>query len=110
MSLTNRGRLAAEIEACGWPVLALNEPEGLRPALCYGWRGCFRRWRPDIVHTHDDKPLLYGSLAAGLAVPRVLHTKHYGQVPQITRRQNFLANLAARLTQGFVCVSEQSAA
>jgi len=110
ISLSGRGRLAVDLEACGWPVIALNEPPGLRPHIVLKLAQLFRHWRTDVVHTHDDKPLLYASLAAQLArTPRLLHTKHYGQVPQITRRQNFLGKLAARLTHGFVCVSEQSA-
>jgi glycosyltransferase involved in cell wall biosynthesis len=102
--------LAAEIEALGWPVAALGEPPGLRPRIVLRLAQLFRRWRADVVHTHDDKPLLYASLAARLArVPRLVHTKHYGQVPQITRRQIVMGNLAARLADDFVCVSEQSA-
>jgi glycosyltransferase involved in cell wall biosynthesis len=108
--LGGRGRLADEIEAHGWPVVALGEPPGLRPRIVLRLAQLFRRWRADAVHTHDDKPLLYASLAARLArVPRLVHTKHYGQIPQITRRQIFLGNLAARLADDFICVSEQSA-
>lgn len=37
----------------------------------------FRRLRPDIVHTHNPKPGVYGRLAAGLArVPVVVNTVH----------------------------------
>ena len=37
----------------------------------------FRRLRPDIVHTHNPKPGLYGRIAAGAArVPVVLNTVH----------------------------------
>ncbi|MGH9017673.1 MAG: glycosyltransferase, partial [Acidimicrobiales bacterium] len=37
--------------------------------------GLLRRLRPDIVHTHNPKPGLYGRIAAGLAgVPVVVNT------------------------------------
>ena len=40
-------------------------------------RSVFRRLRPDIVHTHNPKPGVYGRLAAGLArVPVVVNTVH----------------------------------
>jgi glycosyltransferase involved in cell wall biosynthesis len=109
ISLTTRGRLAKDIEAFGWPVTALEEPEGLRPGLVLRLARLFRRWRVEVIHTHDDKPLLYASLAGRLArVPRHIHTKH-GQSYTITRRQIALVNLAARLTDRFVCVSRDSA-
>jgi glycosyltransferase involved in cell wall biosynthesis len=39
--------------------------------------GLFRRLRPDIVHTHNPKPGVYGRLAARLAgVPVVVNTVH----------------------------------
>jgi glycosyltransferase involved in cell wall biosynthesis len=40
----------------------------------YRW---FRRLRPDIVHTHNPKPGVYGRIAARLArVPLVVNTQH----------------------------------
>ncbi len=109
VSLSTRGPLADDVERCGWPVTALEEPDGLRPGLVFRLAGLFRRWRADVVHTHDDKPLLYAASAARLArVPRVIHTRH-GQSYTITRRQIALVNLAARLTDRFVCVSEDAA-
>lgn len=45
-------------------------------ALVELWR-LFRRLRPDIVHTHNPKPGIYGRLAARLAgVPVVVNTVH----------------------------------
>jgi glycosyltransferase involved in cell wall biosynthesis len=110
ISLTTRGRLAGDIEACGWPVTALEEPAGLRPRMILRLAHLFRRHRFDVVHTHDDKPLLYASAAARLArVTHVLHTKHHGKVFPMRLRQTTVLNLAARLTDTFVCVSEDSA-
>ena len=45
-------------------------------ALVELWR-LFRRLRPDIVHTHNPKPGLYGRVAARAAgVPGVVNTVH----------------------------------
>jgi glycosyltransferase involved in cell wall biosynthesis len=109
VSLGNRGELADEIEACGWPVIALQEPTGLRPGMVMRLARLFRELAIDVVHTHNDRPLVYAPLAARLAgVKRVIHTKH-GRGYGLTRRQMALVNLAARWTHEFVCVSRDSA-
>lgn len=108
VSLTGRGRLAETIEALGWPVVALEARSGVRPRLVWRLARLFRPY--DVVHTHDDKPLLYGSLAAKLArVRRFIHTQHHGYLPQMSRRQRTLVAWAGRLTDAFVCVSQDSA-
>jgi glycosyltransferase involved in cell wall biosynthesis len=110
VSLTTRGRLAADIEAHGWPVLALDEPPGFRPGLVLRLAPLLRRLRADVVHTHDIKPLIYAAPAARLAgVRRVVHMRHFARLAYITPRQTRLANLAAHLTGAYVCVSEDSA-
>jgi glycosyltransferase involved in cell wall biosynthesis len=109
VSLSTRGRLSADVESNGWPVYALGEPNGLRPGMALRLAQLFRRWRIDVVHTHDDRPLIYGASAARLArVPGVVHSRH-GQSFWITRRQTTLVQLAAGLTDHFVCVSKDSA-
>jgi glycosyltransferase involved in cell wall biosynthesis len=50
----------------------------------------FRRLRPDIVHTHNPKPGVYGRIAARLArVPLVVNTQHgvYAQPADRWRRK-----------------------
>ena len=39
---------------------------GLRPALVARLAWLFRRWRADVVHTHNTKALVYGGPAAPL--------------------------------------------
>jgi glycosyltransferase involved in cell wall biosynthesis len=59
-------RHATRSVSVGHDVLALYELERL-----------FRRLRPDIVHTHNPKPGLYGRIAARTAgVPGVVNTVH----------------------------------
>src|SRR5581483_7914396 len=85
VSLTTRGALAGEIEATGCPVTALDIGGGFRPGLFVRLARLFRRERIDVVHTHDDRPHIYGTGAALLAgVPRVVHTRH-GQSPHLSR-------------------------
>lgn len=107
LSLTSAGRLAADIEQQGWPVLALEEPGGFRPGMILRLAALLRRRRIEIVHTHDSKPLIYAAPAARLAgVQRVIHTRHFARLAHITPRQIRLANLAARLTDVYACVSQ----
>jgi glycosyltransferase involved in cell wall biosynthesis len=109
VSLSTRGALTNDVEGLGWPVHALNEPDGVRPGMTLRLARLFRRWKIDVVHTHDDRPLLYGAPAARLArVPGVVHTRH-GQSYWITRRQTALVQMAAGLTNHFVCVSKDAA-
>jgi glycosyltransferase involved in cell wall biosynthesis len=109
VSLTTRGALAADLELLGWPVTALEEPGGLQPGLVLRLAQLFRGLRTDLVHTHDDRPLLYGGAAARLArVRRVIHTRH-GQKARISRRQVLLFRLAARMADRVVCVSDDAA-
>ena len=106
VSLGTRGSLAADIEDQGWPVTALEQPLGLRPRLVLRLARFFRCQRIDMVHTHDDRAQVYGSLAARLArVGGVIHTRH-GRSIGASARQVLLVNACARLVNRFVCVSE----
>jgi glycosyltransferase involved in cell wall biosynthesis len=110
ISLTGRGKLARTIEDLGWPVFALEEGPGLRPGMVFRLARLFRRMSVDVVHTHDDKPLLYGCVAVRLAgVRRNIHTQHHGLLPQMTPRQRKLTAWAGRLADSFVCVSQDGA-
>ena len=61
-----------------------------------------------MVHTHDERPLLYGGLAARLAGARLIHTRH-GQKARNPRRQVFLFRVAAGCARRMVAVSNDSA-
>jgi glycosyltransferase involved in cell wall biosynthesis len=109
ISLSTRGVLAADLEACGWPVAALEAPAGLRPGIIYQLARLFRQLRIDIVHTHDDRPNIYGVPAVYLSgVRRVIHTRH-SQGIGLSKRQAFLVRLAALGNDHFVCISHDSA-
>jgi glycosyltransferase involved in cell wall biosynthesis len=109
ISLGGRGRLADDLEACGWPVTALDQPPGLRPRGVLRLARLFRQWQLDVVHVHNSKPLIYAAPAARLArVPRVVYTRH-GQRFHARFRETLLFRLASRLPDRIVCVSHDSA-
>ena len=68
-------------------------------------RRCFRQLKPDVVHTHNPKPGIYGRLAARAAgVPAVVNTVHglYAQPQDPWRRRAVvygLERLAATCSQ-----------
>lgn len=106
VSLSTRGELADELEAHGWPVEAIGLEPGLQPRWPFKLAKLFRYWGADIVHTHNERPLIYSAPAARLArVQTVIHTKH-GRGVGNTRRQNWLVASIARLTDHFICVSD----
>ncbi len=110
LALGGRGPVADAIEDLGWPVLTLDQPTGLKPKLVFRLCSIFRDQHVQIVHSHDDNPLLYCGPAAKFArVPCYLHTQHHGKIPQMSRRQEFLVGVMSRFTHRFVCVSKDSA-
>lgn len=109
VSLGERGSLAEDIEASGWPVIALERAEGLSAKLLWRLIRVFRTWNVDIVHTHNSKPLIYGGPAAKLAgVQGIVHTRH-GQRYQASSRVTRLFRFAARFADRVVCVSKDGA-
>jgi sugar transferase (PEP-CTERM/EpsH1 system associated) len=110
VSLGHRGAVADELEACGASVVALENPSGLKPGLILRLARLFGRLRPSVVHTHDNRALVYGVPAARLArVPRVIHTRH-GRNAGSTPRQVGLVRLLCRLVDEYVCVSRDAEA
>ena len=79
---------------------------GLRPSLIVDLARFFRRWRPDVVHTHDQRALFYAGPAAwATRVPRLIHTRH-GRNFHSTPRQITIGRQLARLVDRYVCVSD----
>jgi polysaccharide biosynthesis protein PslH len=109
VSLGDRGALADDIEALGWPVTALGIPGGLKPSLFVRLVALFRRQRPSVVHTHDQRALFYAGPAARLSgVPTVVHTRH-GRDVHATPRQTATFRQLSKLVDRFVCVSSEVA-
>jgi len=109
VSMTSRGRFADDIEAMGWPVVALKEPEGLRPGFVLRLSRLFREWGPDVVHAHNTKPLIYCGPAARLAgVPSIVYTRH-GQRQGARPGETLLYRLTVPTAHRAVCVSADGA-
>jgi glycosyltransferase involved in cell wall biosynthesis len=67
----------------------------------------FRGHGTQVVHTHNELPLIYGAPAGRIARAVVVHSKH-GIVP-VSRRAHWLRRVAARATDVFVAVSAATA-
>ena len=105
VSLGDRGTVADEIEALGWPVTAMGEDSGFRPSMVLALSGLFRSKGVDVVHTHNGRPLMHGGPAALLAgVSASIHTRH-GQQHGASRRELARFRMASRLVDRVVCVS-----
>jgi len=108
--LGGRGPLADELEDAGVRVMALGEPAGIRPGLWRRLARLLQEERFDVVHTHNERPLIYAMPAAWWAgVPRRIHTRHHGRFGDIRWRQQMLLRWAARFVQDYICVSRDGA-
>jgi glycosyltransferase involved in cell wall biosynthesis len=110
ISLGGRGVMADALESAGVRIVTLEAPSGFRLGLFRRLSRLIRDEKFDVVHTHDDRPLIYGLPAAWWAgTPRRIHTHHHGRLAQFTWRQRFLMRQTARFAQHIVCVSQDSA-
>lgn len=109
------GRLEEKVRAAGLEFLPIPFVQRVRPlddlrALGACVAAC-RRWRPDVVHTHNSKAGFIGRLAARMAgVRAVVHTVHgfafHDEEPPL-RRALFLAceRLAAPWADATIAIS-----
>jgi glycosyltransferase involved in cell wall biosynthesis len=109
VSLTTRGKLLEEIEAHGWPTIALGEGSGLRPRLVFRLQQLFQQWKIDVLHTHNEASLIYGAPGAWLAgIQGIIQTRH-GRAFGVNRRRLTLYRLASLLADRVICVSQDTA-
>jgi glycosyltransferase involved in cell wall biosynthesis len=102
------GPLGAEFRARGIEVSAVPKRGGFDPTLWARLAGALRGRRIELVHTHNQMPLIYAAPAGRLAGSKVVHTKHGGNFDGLRRR--WLRRAAARMVHAYVAVSETTAA
>jgi len=106
VSFSGRGALADDIEAAGWPVITMDQPEGLRPGAVLRLAALLRTWHADVLHTHDPKTLIYGAPAARLArVAHIVHTCHGNVLVPFSRAARAF-RMAFWFADVMVCVSD----
>lgn len=102
------GTLGSEFEAAGVEVERVpKRPRGFDPTLFPRLHALFRRERVNVVHTHNNLPLIYASPAGRLAGAGVIHTEH-GRHPDVWHRL-WMRRAAAAAAHRYVAVSEATA-
>jgi glycosyltransferase involved in cell wall biosynthesis len=76
LCLERPGTLAPQVEAMGLPLACVYKPPGLWWDTTDRVREVVRRFRPDVVHTHQIGALLYAGPAARRERIPVVHTEH----------------------------------
>lgn len=109
VALHNLGQPAEDVRAAGCEVHLLPDRRGKPWAQ---WRELVRflqKLQPDVVHTHNAYPHLYGTMAARWCrVPAVVNTRHGRRIGN-TWKARTLFWLAGLLADRIVAVSEDSA-
>lgn len=114
VSLTGEGLFAERLKTLGVPVHSMGMRSNRDPAGLTRLTGHLRRSRPDAVHVHLYRALLFGRLAARLAgVRTILATEHSALRAEIERRPATggvvsAYRLAERLGQCTIAVSGQT--
>lgn len=105
ISLSEGGTLRQRFVDAGIPTETVASGKGFDPRTIARLAARLRELAPDVVHTHNRSPMIYGAPAAKLArVPRLVHTKH-------GRSDGGLAVRAlAHLYDAYVAVSDDTAA
>jgi glycosyltransferase involved in cell wall biosynthesis len=103
--LHHRGPMADRIVNPSAQVISLNHPDRLAPELPFRLARLFRKLQPDVVHTRNYTPNLYGTLAARLVqVPAVVNGEH-GQIQLIEHRKKMVSKFMSGFADRILCVS-----
>lgn len=106
--LRSKGALAPRLEERGIAVHSLDCPTLPKVRTLARLVRILRQLRPQVLHTHNPSPHLFGVMARHLAgVPVLVHTKHGRNYPHKWRAV-LVNRIAARLTDCIAPVSEAS--
>jgi sugar transferase (PEP-CTERM/EpsH1 system associated) len=104
--LTKKGRMAAELEARGIPVVTMNKQPKLDLAMLFRLRKLMREQKIDIVHTHVFTANFWGRLAAIFANVPVLITHEHSTFTVDNRYRRWIETVLIRRTNKVITVSE----
>jgi glycosyltransferase involved in cell wall biosynthesis len=102
------GPLSRELRPFVQQLVAVSKrARGVDPVLALRLARWFRAHRVQVVHTHNELPLVYGAPGGRLARAVVVHTKH--GVVAVRPRAHRLRQAAALAVDRFVAVSQATA-
>lgn len=110
--LMEPGPMAARFAADGLTVYSLGFKSGLSlPALVRNLPQLarliilFYRYRPDVIHSHDNQPAAYARVAAWLARVPIVYVTLHNEYTWITPMQHRINQWLSRFTTRFFAVS-----
>lgn len=108
--LETTGALAAKLEGSAATVECIGTPTTPVLASVRALRARLAELRPDVLHTHNEKPHIHGALATiGWRRPPLVHTRHgRGQVDTALSRAAH--RIAVHRSRFIVCVSADAVA
>jgi sugar transferase (PEP-CTERM/EpsH1 system associated) len=115
VALDEPGTLAPELAALGVPMRVMGRGRGVDVEMTVRLARLLRQEGALLLHTHNAAAHLYGSVAAHLVGlrggrrPRVVHTKHGRNEPEMWRRV-MVNRIASALCDRVVTVSDDAAA
>ncbi|MDB5385247.1 MAG: glycosyl transferase group 1 [Planctomycetaceae bacterium] len=109
IALHNTGQPAEDIRSLGCTVHLLPDLRGKPWAQWLALVRCFKKLKPDVVHTHNAYPHFYGTLAARWCrIPAVLNTRHGRRIGTTWRARTWFW-IAGMLADRVVAVSDDAA-
>jgi glycosyltransferase involved in cell wall biosynthesis len=104
--LALKGAMHDQFEAAAVQIFLLDKTAGVDLNLFWRLFRLLKKQKTDIVHTHDNSTIFYGTLASRLAgVKRVVNTEHGGMYFESKRKQAMNGWLW-KLNDKVVCVSD----
>ena len=104
--LTKNGELSNQLEKEGVEIFYLGKKEGFDLGLIFRLAWLLRKQKADILHTHDNSTLLYGTLAAKLAGVKTLINTEHGGVYFESKRKKLINKALWKLNNKVTCVSQ----